>query len=48
MHKNPSIVSNVEESVLSNTDTYNIAENNFMVAATVDRFGEAKMDPRYV
>ena len=37
MHKNPSVTENVESDAFDNTDSYNIAENEFMMAVNFER-----------
>ena len=46
---NPHIVQKVKENVFDNTDKFNLAENDFMMAVTVERYdGSSAMDPRYI
>ena len=49
MRKKPNVVEYVEASAFDYTEIYNVAENEFMMAISVERFGTgARMDPRYV
>ena len=50
IRKSPDVISVVEASHFDSTETtYNIAENDFMTAISVDHYDKgARMDPRYV
>ena len=49
LRKRPDVFTNIDDEAYSEEDRFNLKQNGFMVALSLENFSEgAKMDPRYV